>query len=164
MKCNGHARRQLREEQSSKDQAIEPIIVTKFERVAHADCDEVHGFFARDPYFVFEAFLNDMPGEDTYGDTRISEIQILVQGDKFPNYQWQWHSACREEPGWAFGDLLWADFRAGIEAAVKGRITDNLDYCETRIRSLVDQLLKTGLERAVISAAMAKNLEQTTPD
>jgi hypothetical protein len=112
---------------------------------------------------VFEAFLNDMPGKDTYSDTRIGEIQILMQGDKFPNYQWQWHSTYREEPGGDFVQLLWADFRAGIEPAIKGRITDNLDYCETRIRSLVDQLLKTGLDRAVIAAAMANNLERTTP-
>jgi hypothetical protein len=41
------------------------------------------GYASKPFQLCAKPFLNDMPGKDSYGDTRIREIQILMQSDNF---------------------------------------------------------------------------------
>jgi len=56
--------------------------------------------------------------------------------------------------------LLLADLPAGIDAAVKDRVANNMEYCTARVYCLVDQLLMTGIDRPVVVAAMTDGLNR----
>lgn len=159
MRTNGHAF-EIRASTAAED--IKPIVVTKFERVGGADFDSVEGFFTRNSYFLFQACMSDRPDEDTYPGTRIAEIYIRCQGDNFS--QWQWHSHDRQELNWEFGEHLLADFRAGIEPAIRSRIPDTKQYCADRIDTLVKQFIETGIDPSAVAAALRASLKRLTPN
>lgn len=122
-------------------------------------CDVVEGFFTRAPGFTFELYLNDVQSDETYRNTRICEMYIKLDSTP-PITQWSWNNFDRQKLEWAFGEKLVADLCAGIETAIKKRIPQNTEYCTIRIHSLLDQLLKTGIERKIVEAATKKVLEQ----
>ena len=156
MKANGHSH--VEPEPALPE--TKPIIVTKFEHQGEQfGCgDYAEGFFTRNDYFVFKVFFAAEPNEDTYRNTRLSEIYIETQDDKAP--QWTWHSEHRGDPDWAYGKLLFADLLAGIDAAVKGQVANNAQYCAARVACCVDQLLSMGIDRAYVVAAMTEGFER----
>jgi hypothetical protein len=137
-----------------------PIVVTKFKHMGEQfGCgDYAEGFFTRhNGGFVFEVYFDSEPNEDTYGNTRMSEIYFKTE-DGTP--QWTWHAMNRDTPDWDYGLLLLADLLAGLDAAVRDRVANNMEYCVARVSCLVDQLLKTGVERPIVIAAMTEGLKR----
>jgi hypothetical protein len=139
---------------------VKRIVVTKFEHKGEQyGCgDYAEGFFTRHHGgFVFEIYFDAEPSEDTYGNTRMSEIYINSE-DGTP--QWTWHAMNREPPDWDYGLLLMSDLLAGIDAAVKDRVSNNMEYCIARVNCLVDQLLHTGVERTIVVTSMTEGVKR----
>ena len=159
-RLNGHRRRGESQHRTETTISPMPIIVTKFEHKGEQyGCgDYAEGFFTRDRHrgFVFKVYFDDEPNEDTYKGTRMSDISIEAHG----TLQWNWHSLKREEPGWEFGELLLADLLAGVESAMNAQLSDNVEYCISRVHCLVDQLIHAGIDRAHIQTALRQGLRQ----
>ena len=118
--------------------------------------ETVEGFFARDPFWKFDGFLDDAPTPDTYPGTRIRCLSIKYEGsDGYGRIAFKWHPMHKVEPKTAEGHQLLAEFTGGIEAAIKKQASSTRDYCTIRLIDLIEQFIRCGVDAASISAALA---------
>lgn len=139
-----------------------PIVVTKFERLGErfGYCDNVEGFFIDDPNFLFEVYLDDVQSETTYKETRISELYIKYGEGESSTIQWSWDTGNGEEPDWEYGKRLLTDLLSGIEPAIRNQVSNNTEYCIIRFDRLINQLIKSGIEHAVVISAVEESLNR----
>jgi hypothetical protein len=59
---------------------------------------------------------------------------------------------------------LFADFLAGIAAAITDQIANNREYCFARVYAAVDYLLAAGMGRALVVSALHEGLKRARGD
>ena len=124
--------------------------------------ETVEGFFARDPFWKFDAFLEDAPTTDTYPGTRIRCLTIKYEGsDGYGRIALKWHPMHKAGPKTDEGHRLLAEFTGGIETAIKNQATSARNYCSVRIHDLIEQFFRSGVDAESIRAALAAASTQT---
>lgn len=97
-------------------------------------------------------------------ETHSNEMCNRCREGIHPSAQWHTHSEAWGEPGWEYGKRSSAESRSPIGADIASEPGDYNQYCRVRIDFLVDQLIKSGIDRNVVAGAITDSLERVTSE